>query len=137
VAYDRRIRDALQEHIDSDAVVAATELREHSAALLHALVLATAREAASLSYEITHGRRLDSREKERARTRRTEALATIARLVIERRKAQAESPDVPADVRAKVVAAFVEEVGRVAAEVLGGEVAERLMAAFKTRAYTA
>jgi hypothetical protein len=130
--YDAAVRAALRQHVDSDAVVGATELRENSAALLRALVLATAREAAGLAYDITYTIK-DQRSLERARSRRIDALAVIAKLVLEARRAEAGSPDVPLHVQRRVTNALVEELGRVAAEALGVEAAERLMSGFRAR----
>lgn len=126
MAYDHAVRAALDEHVETDAVVAASELRDRSSALLGALVLAVAREQASIAYEIMFKIR-DRRDLERARSRRIDALHTLARLVLEQRKAEAESPFVTPAAALRVTDALLRELERVAAETLGPEAAARLM----------
>lgn len=133
--YEEAVRAALEDHVANDAVVAASELRDRSSALLGALVLAVAREQASIAYEIMFKIR-DRRDLERARSRRIDALHTLARLVLEQRKAEAESPLVPPAVALRVTNALLRELERVAAETLGPEAAARLMRIYREKQST-
>lgn len=129
--YQRDLQRALQRHQERDALGQAILLREGSAAVLRALVVAVAREAASLDYELqfTLG---DQRAIERARSRRCDALAMTAKLVVEQRRAELETGDVPTHKLMQVVDLLVEEIDRVAVETLG-EVAETVMEKWRSR----
>jgi hypothetical protein len=130
--YRRDLQRDLQRHQERDALGQAILQREGSAAVLRALVLAVAREAASLDYDLrfTLG---DQRAIERARSRRCDALATTAKLVLEQRRAELETGDVPAHKLLQIVNLLVEEIDRVAVETLGGDVVRAVMEKWRPR----
>lgn len=85
--YDAEVRAACRRHVETDAVVRASELRNGSVDLAWAILRALAQETASISWEIEQ--RPSSRETERARSRRIEGLLAVARLRVEIQRAEA------------------------------------------------
>jgi hypothetical protein len=129
LAYEEMAGQALEEHVGADAVVAAAELRQGAAELFDGIIVAVARETASLAWELRHSR--DQRDVERMRSRRVDALVSLARLVQERHRAERDRLDVPQHLQMRLHEMFVAEIEAVTKEVLGVESAAELMVRYR------
>lgn len=127
--YRSTVQLALEAHVAGDAVVQASDLRGKSLDLAWAVLREVAREAAAIAYEIQ--RHPDSREAERARSRRVDALMRVAQLRVEIEKAD---DGFAPHVVARVVRLLVDGIGEVALDCLGPEGAALLMSTFEDRA---
>jgi hypothetical protein len=132
ISYQAALRDALGDHVEADGVVRAADAQVGATELFDALILAVARDQAAIAYRVLHEPG-DSRARERSRGRRIDALTALSRLVLERRRLEAGSPEIPERVRTRVIDALLNELQRVALEVLGEELAVRLVGGVRAK----
>jgi hypothetical protein len=128
-SYDDELRSALDEHVALDPLVRAVGDRATSVELLRRTLVETAREAASIAFEIAQ--KPLGREAERARSRRLDALVAIAKLRAQIAAEQRDAP--PAGVLDFLRELFLRDVGALAREVLGDPAASLLVERIRER----
>lgn len=128
-SYDEELRSALDEHVALDPLVRAVGERAKPVEVLRRALVETARECASIAHEIAQ--KPLGREAERARSRRLDALVSIARLQAQIAADQRDAP--PAGVLDFLRELFLRDVGALAREVLGDQAASGLVERIRER----
>lgn len=128
-SYDDELRGALEAHVATDPLVRAVGERATPVEVLRRALVETAREAASIAFEIAQ--RPLGREAERARSRRLDALVAIGKVQAQIVSEETDAP--PPGVLDFLRDVFLRDVGVLAREVLGEESATSLVERIRER----